>query len=146
MNPKVYRKLSLLASSFHNEIINLNDLIMGNITGIGGIFFRARNPKELSKWYEDNLGVAIPPKTYDHKPWHQEAGPTIFAPMNADSPHFKADAQLSINFRVNDLHSFCKSLEDAGIKVTVDPQEYPNGRFASLEDPEGNQIQLWEPV
>lgn len=118
---------------------------MGKITGIGGVFFKAANPKKLSKWYEDNLGVTMPPETYDHKPWYQEAGPTILAPMSADSPHFKANAQLHINFRVSDLYTFCRRLEEAGIKVTIDPEAYPNGRFASLEDPEGNQIQLWEP-
>ncbi|TGG95438.1 VOC family protein [Natronospirillum operosum] len=117
---------------------------MEKVTGIGGLFFKAENPAELSRWYQDNLGVFMPPASYDQEPWRQEAGPTIFAPMSSGSSHFKVGAQLSVNFRVADLDRMCTQLTDAGISVTVDPEVYPNGRFASLEDPEGNQIQLWE--
>lgn len=118
---------------------------MEKVTGIGGVFFRADDARKLSQWYQDNLGVSMPPESYDQEPWQQEAGPTIFAPMSSDSSHFKAGAQLSINFRVADLDKMCNQLEAAGVSVTVDSEAYPNGRFASLEDPEGNQIQLWEP-
>lgn len=115
------------------------------VTGIGGIFFKSENPNLLSKWYRDNLGVSMPPSSYDQAPWHQEAGPTIFAPMLKSSSHFKAASYLYINFRVADLDKMCRQLMAAGIAVTRDPEAYPNGKFASLEDPEGNQIQLWEP-
>jgi len=118
---------------------------MEKVTGIGGVFFKADSPTALSEWYEKHLGVTSPPSTYEMNPWHQESGATIFAPMGSDSHHFQKNAQLYINFRVNDLDAICSQLEEAGIEVDVDTETYPNGRFASLEDPEGNQIQLWEP-
>ena len=117
---------------------------MEKVTGIGGVFFRAKDPDGLSEWYERHLGVTRTPTSYEAEVWLQEPGPTIFAPM-ADSEFFRAGAQLSINFRVNDLDAIVRQLQSAGIAVQVDPEQYPNGRFASLDDPEGNQIQLWQP-
>lgn len=117
---------------------------MQKVLGIGGIFFKAKNPENLSKWYQSNLGVQMPPASYEVLDWQQEAGPTVFAPMEEESEHFKKDARLYINFRVADLDAMCKQLEAGGIIVRKDDQEYPNGTFASLEDPEGNQIQLWQ--
>lgn len=117
---------------------------MEKVTGIGGVFFKSNNPSKLSKWYEDYLGVQMPPASYDDADWHQQAGPTVFAPMAINSEHFQEGAVLSINFRVTNLEAMCAQLEAAGIKVKIDPETYPNGRFASLNDPEGNQIQLWE--
>lgn len=117
---------------------------MQKVTGIGGVFFKAKDPQALSQWYTNHLGIDMPPTTYDDPGWRQEAGPTVFAPMHVDSEHFAKHSELSINFRVNDLAVMCAQLGDAGIDVRVDPDDYPNGKFASLNDPEGNQIQLWE--
>jgi len=78
-------------------------------------------------------------------PWSQEGGPTVFAPFPADSEYFGDVAkQWMINFRVSDLDAVVGQLRAAGVAVTVDPEIYPNGRFARLQDPEGNPIQLWE--
>jgi glyoxylase I family protein len=118
---------------------------MQKVLGIGGIFFKAKDPDGLSAWYEKHLGVSVPPASYDDPDWQQAAGPTVFAPMGVDSEHFSNDAQLYINFRVQDLSAMCKQLTEAGIVVELDKTEYPNGNFASLTDPEGNQIQLWQP-
>jgi glyoxylase I family protein len=52
---------------------------MGKVTGIGGVFFRARNPKALAEWYRDHLGVDVVPESYDGVPWRQQAGPTVCA-------------------------------------------------------------------
>jgi predicted enzyme related to lactoylglutathione lyase len=117
---------------------------MQKVTGIGGIFFKSKDPQGLNAWYEEHLGVSAPPTAYDDPDWQQQSGPTVFGPMPYDGEHFQKPAQLYINFRVEDLNAMCKQLEDAGITVAKDAEEYPNGRFASLEDPEGNQIQLWE--
>jgi glyoxylase I family protein len=118
---------------------------MERVTGIGGVFFRAKDPDALSEWYERHFGITPTPTSYGAPVWMQEQGPTVFAPM-ADSEFFRAGAQLFINFRVDDLDAMVRQLEAAGIKVRVDAEQYPNGRFASLEDPEGNQIQLWQPA
>jgi predicted enzyme related to lactoylglutathione lyase len=117
---------------------------MEKVTGIGGLFFKAKDPLALSAWYAQHLGVNTPPASYEDSVWEQEAGPTVFAPMDMDSPDFPKDTQLYINFRVNDLQAMCRQLEAAGIPVQIDPETYPNGYFAALQDPEGNLIQLWQ--
>lgn len=120
---------------------------MERVTGIGGFFFVARDPARLSRWYAELLGVDTPPADYDTSSWRQQAGATVFAPMPADSPHFAATTGTwSINFRVTSLDAMVDQLRLAGVEVEVDPQVYPNGRFAALADPEGNGIQLWQPA
>ncbi|MGH3716589.1 MAG: VOC family protein [Micromonosporaceae bacterium] len=120
---------------------------MERVTGIGGVFFRARDPETLTRWYAERLGVAPPPATYDERSWEQEAGPTVFTGMPADSPHFgRPEQQWSINFRVRDLDAMVAQLRAADIEVRVHEEDYPNGRFAELADPEGNPIQLWQPA
>lgn len=119
---------------------------MERVTGIGGLFFRATDPDRLTRWYAEHLGIDGPPATYDDSSWRQEAGPTVLAPMAADSEHFGSpDQQWSLNLRVRDLDAMIAQLERAGIEVHEDSETYPNGRFAGLRDPEGNPVQLWEP-
>ena len=119
---------------------------MEKVTGIGGVFFRARDPEALGRWYAEHLGVDQPPASYEESSWWQAAGPTVFAAMAMDSGHFERPGQTwAINFRVVDLDAMVEQLRAAGAEVDVDPQTYPNGRFAATRDPEGNPIQLWQP-
>ena len=119
---------------------------MEKVTGIGGMFFRAKDPKRLAKWYEQHLGVAQVPAAYDQQPWKQAEGPCVFAPFENDTDYFGRDSQQwMINFRVNDLQAMITQLEAAGIEVIVDEQDYPNGTFARIYDPEGNPVELWQP-
>jgi predicted enzyme related to lactoylglutathione lyase len=118
---------------------------MNRVTGIGGFFFRAKNPEAMAQWYKDHFGIDRVPSGYGQKSWSQETGPTVFAPFPADSEYFgDAAKQWMINLRVSDLDAMLGQLRAAGIAVTVDPETYSNGRFARLQDPEGNPIQLWE--
>ena len=120
---------------------------MEKVLGIGGLFFRAREPRALSLWYQNHLGIAIPPATYSDAPWHQEAGPTVFAPFDHSTTYFGDARQMwMVNLRVKNLDRMVEQLTSAGIPVKVDPERYPNGRFARLNDPEGNPIELWEPA
>lgn len=120
---------------------------MERVTGIGGVFVPAADPERLSTWYADHLGVAPPPTTYEESSWRQEAGPTVFAPMRSGTGHpHGPGGRWSLNFRVRDLDAMVAQLRGAGITVRVDPQTYPNGRFADLEDPEANAVQLWQPA
>ena len=119
---------------------------MQKVTGIGGFFFRAEDPNALAEWYKKHLGVELVPSDYNQKPWLQEAGPMAFAPFPQDSDYFgDAGKQWMMNFRVRDLDGMVEQLREANIEVTVDPEQYPNGRFGRLRDPEGNPIELWEP-
>jgi predicted enzyme related to lactoylglutathione lyase len=119
---------------------------MEKVTGIGGLFFRSRDPAALARWYERHLGVSPIPTSYEAQPWRQEAGPTAFAPFPHDTKYFGRERQAwMVNFRVRNLDAMVAQLRAAGIEVTVDPERYPNGRFARAYDPEGNPIELWEP-
>lgn len=120
---------------------------MEKVTGIGGFFFKAEDPKALAEWYEAHLGVNPVPKTYEQQAWTQEAGATVFAPFSAKTDYFGSEKQMwMINFRVRDLNAMVAQLRAQGIKVEQDPKKYPNGYFARLNDPEGNPIQLWQPL
>ncbi len=119
---------------------------MEKVAGIGGFFFRAREPAVLARWYERHLGVTLTPGNYDAPCWEQEAGTTVFEPFPADTDYFGDAAKgWMINFRVHNLDGMVDQLRGAGIAVDVDPQVYPNGRFARLNDPEGNPVAIWQP-
>ena len=120
---------------------------MHKVSGIGGFFFRAKDPDAIAAWYRDNLGVDPVPMEAGQPAWHQEAGETAFTAMAGVVDQFGVPGRAwAINFRVPDLDGMVAQLRAAGIAVEVDPTAYPMGRFASLADPEGNPIQLWEPA
>ena len=117
------------------------------VTGIGGLFFRAKDPAALAAWYHTHLGIDPVPPDYDTEPWTQAAGPTVFAPFPADTDYFgRAEQSWMINLRVRDLDALAARLEAAGIEVIHHREPLPNGRFARIHDPEGNPIELWEPA
>jgi glyoxylase I family protein len=119
---------------------------MQRVTGIGGVFFRSKDPAALSHWYQEHLGIDLVPADYHQEPWSQQAGPTAFAPFPEHTDYFgRAEQQWMINFRVRDLDGMVDQLRAAEINVSVDAETYANGRFARLHDPEGNPIELWEP-
>jgi predicted enzyme related to lactoylglutathione lyase len=110
------------------------------VLGIGGLFFRSRDPRTLAQWYQLNLGI-------DHQVWQQAAGPTAFTPFKMDTDYFGSQQQAwMVNFRVRSLDAIVAQLQKSNIEVKVDPEKYPYGRFARLHDPEGNPIELWEPA
>ena len=113
------------------------------VTGIGGFFFRSKDPEKLKKWYADHLGVGVKP----YGAWDTEAGPSVFAPFKADTDYFASDHQWMLNLRVDDLDGLIKRLRSAGIEViTKEEWNMPGvGRFARIHDPEDNPIELWEP-
>ncbi|MBS0334646.1 MAG: VOC family protein [Proteobacteria bacterium] len=113
------------------------------VTGIGGFFFRAKDPDALFAWYRDHLGVT--PQGWD--PWNQEAGPTMFQPFAENTDNIPAGRQWSINFRVSEFDDLLAKLRAAGVAITTNPDwDTPEtGRFARIQDPEGNPIELWEP-
>jgi predicted enzyme related to lactoylglutathione lyase len=116
---------------------------MEKVQGIGGFFFRARDPKRLAQWYRNCLGLELSPSDQS---WHQLEGPTAFQPFPQKTSYFgNPEKTWMLNFRVRDLAAMVRQLRAAGVAVDVDPGVYPYGVFARLTDPEGNPIQLWEP-
>jgi hypothetical protein len=117
------------------------------VLGIGGFFFRSHDPKKLAQWYQLHLGIDPIPTEYGHHGWQQAAGETAFAPFPMDTDYFGSKQQgWMVNYRVRNLDAMVAQLQKANIEVKVDPQKYPNGRFARLHDPEGNPVELWEPA
>lgn len=117
---------------------------MTKVTGIGGLFFRARDPKALAAWYETHLGIDDIAKLA----WQQQAGPTVFAPFAADTAYFgRPTQQWMVNFRVDDLDRMMADLKAADIAVETRAEwDSEVGRFCRIHDPEGNPIELWEPA
>jgi glyoxylase I family protein len=136
-----------LAVAGQGAPVRLWSRFVERVTGIGGFFFRARDPEALKVWYHERLGVKPVPESYGEEPWRQQEGMTAFAPFEWESEMIgPPEHTWMINFRVADLEAIVEQLRAAGEEVDVDPERYPNGRFAALRDPEGNGIQLWQPM
>jgi predicted enzyme related to lactoylglutathione lyase len=116
---------------------------MQHVTGIGGFFFRARDPAGLAAWYEANLGISSTDTAWS---WSQQAGPTVFAPFPTDTDYFgRLEQQTMLNFRVDDLDAMLEQLRAAGATVDDEVAEASFGRFGHAVDPEGNRFELWQP-
>jgi glyoxylase I family protein len=120
---------------------------MEQVTGIGGVFFRARDPDALSRWYSEHLGIN-PRSSESEEIWWQGEGPTVWSPFPADTDYFGRPEQAwMINFRVRDLDAMLVQLRDAGAAVDDEVQVMEGiGRFGWASDPEGNRFELWEPA
>ncbi len=122
------------------------------VIGMGGLFFRAKDPEALSAWYKQHLGIGggCVAEGMDHEAnewvWFHQGGPMVFQPFKADSDYFAADKAFMINLRVTGLDALLEKLRAAGIDVITKPEwDDPQlGRFARVHDPEGNAIELWE--
>lgn len=123
------------------------------VLGMGGYFFRAKDPERLKAWYREHLGVGGGCGT-DEKGesnewvWFHQGGPMVFEPFKEDTDYFPAEKQVMINLRVQDLEALLEQLQAAGIETITKPEwDSPAlGRFARVHDPEGNAIELWEPA
>ncbi|MEM0908966.1 MAG: VOC family protein [Pseudomonadota bacterium] len=115
---------------------------MEKVVGIGGVFFKARDPEALGAWYQEVLGADITTGI-----WFQEAGPTVLAPFPESTDYFDRDTQaFMINFRVHNLDAMMDQLRARGLTViTKEEWDSEAGRFARIHDPEGNPIELWQP-
>jgi hypothetical protein len=122
------------------------------VTGMGGYFFRAKDPEALQAWYKEHLRVgggcgADPVTGHGNEwTWYYEGGPMVFMPFKADTDYFAADKQAMINLRVRDLDGLLAKLRAAGIDVIREEEMEGVGRFARIHDPEDNAIELWEPT
>ncbi len=113
------------------------------ISGIGGIFFRSKDPEAQADWYEKHFGIS---KVSEGGPWSQEAGYTVFSPFPADTDYFgRADQPFMLNFRVNDLDQAVAALTEAGVRIDDARENTEYGNFAWAYDPENNKIELWQP-
>jgi catechol 2,3-dioxygenase-like lactoylglutathione lyase family enzyme len=122
------------------------------VTGIGGVFFKAHDPRALSAWYREKLGVPVREGgEWALFEWRERQDPdrvghTVWSLFPADTRYFApSEAAFMVNFRVRDLDRMLAQLRALGVTVeSVGAPEF-NGRFAWVMDPEGNKIELWEP-
>ena len=125
---------------------------MARVTGIGGVFFKARDAKALSAWYREVLGLETEPGgpvtfVWSDDPQPDGSGRTIWAPFREDTDYFNpSENPYMINFRVDDLDGMLACLREAGAEVDDKVEDYVYGRFGWAMDPEGNRIELWEPT
>ena len=124
---------------------------MKRATGIGGIFFKAKDAASLQAWYKRHLGIDVQPwggaafdwTGADGKP---VAGTTAWLIASEKSDQFApSSASFMVNYRVGDLHGLVKALKEEGCNVLEQIDESEYGKFAWVVDPEGNKVELWEP-
>jgi predicted enzyme related to lactoylglutathione lyase len=120
---------------------------MAKVVGIGGVFLKARDPKSLAAWYATHLGV---PRQDDGSlifDGPESAGMTVFAHFPVDTAYFGDGAQQAmVNFRVDELDPLLAQLAAAGVRIDPKREDYSYGRFAWIWDPEGNRVELWQPL
>ena len=125
---------------------------MARVTGIGGIFFKGREPDALSAWYREHLEIEIDDDHVSTFRWreHDEPGreaSTVWSIFPGDTTYFGPGATpFMINYRVADLDAVLAKLRDQGVEIDEKHEDSQYGRFAWIVDPEGNRIELWQPA
>jgi len=125
---------------------------MARVTGIGGVFFKAKDPAALKQWYSEHLGLRLESwggsifRWKDDQDAQSAPGMTVWHLADGDGDWFEpSNSQLMINYRVDDLVELLAQLDSAGVECVKGPVEEFNGKFAWIMDPEGNKVELWEP-
>jgi predicted enzyme related to lactoylglutathione lyase len=124
---------------------------MARVTGIGGVFFKSRDPKALTAWYAEHLGIQLNDWGGAAFLWSDEVPPTTgttaWSIFPADTKHFgPGDQSAMINYRVDDLDGLLAKLEAAGVSIDPKREDASFGRFAWIVDPDGNRVELWQPL
>ncbi len=121
---------------------------MAKVLGVGGVFFKSKDPAALGDWYQKWLGVPVePPYGANFKPSSMpEYGLTVWAPFKADTEYFvPSKSSFMINLVVDDLDGALAQVVEGGAELVGEVQEEAYGRFGWFLDPEGNKVELWQP-
>jgi predicted enzyme related to lactoylglutathione lyase len=124
---------------------------MKRVTGLGGVFFKCSDPDKMRDWYKDHLG--IPSDQYGTKfEWRDVENPdkkgcTVWSLFKEDTKYFSpSEKSCMLNYRVENLVELMKVLREEGVVIAGEIEEYDYGKFGWIMDPEGNKIELWEPM
>lgn len=124
---------------------------MKRVTSLGGIFFKCKNPQQMKSWYADHLGLQTDEygSTFE---WRQSDNPnkkgyTVWSPFESETSYFApSEKEFMINYIVEDLETLVPLLKSEGVTVLDEIEVYDYGKFVHILDPEGNKVELWEPV
>ncbi len=121
------------------------------VTGVGGIFFKSKDPEKMRNWYGDNLGLAIDPygSAFEFRNAHRpdEVNYLRWSPFAEDTDYFApSEKEFMVNYRVQNIESLVENLKANGVQIVDEITTYEYGKFVHIVDPEGNKIELWEPI
>ena len=121
------------------------------VTGIGGIFFKSTNPDETKDWYGKNLGLAIDdwgsPFEFRNANRPDEINYARWSPFDSKTDYFQpSEKEFMINYRVQNIEGLVRNLKANGVEVLDEIESYDYGKFVHIMDPDGNKIELWEPI
>ena len=122
------------------------------VTGLGGVFLKLNDPKATSAWYDAHLGLNFKGNAYQMFKWRDHENPnktgnTVFSLFKNDSTYFApSEGAFMINLRVENLVELLDILRGEGVTIVGEMEAYDYGKFAWILDPEGNKIELWEPI
>lgn len=124
---------------------------MKKVTGIGGVFFKSKNPKEIKNWYRDNLGLAVDAygSMFESRDSANPEKKTYlqWSPFEEKTKYFEpSEKEFMINYRVENLEDLVKELKENGVRICDEIETYDYGKFVHIMDPEGNKLELWEPI
>lgn len=124
---------------------------MKRVTGIGGVFFKTKDPQKVNNWYKQHLGINVGEygATFQwlEKDDPEKPGTTAWSTFPDSTKYFRpSHKDFMINYRVENLAELLKELQKEGVEIVGEPEEFEYGKFAWIMDPEGNKIELWEPV
>lgn len=125
---------------------------MAKITGIGGVFFKAKSDnKALAAWYEKHLGLTLSPWGGAALKWPEDkandGGVTAWHVAASDSKWFSpSESSFMINYRVDNMTEMLEQLRAGGVEIVKGPESHENGHFAWIMDPDGNKVELWQPM
>lgn len=122
------------------------------VTGIGGIFFKSKDPKASREWYHKHLGIQCSDEYGGMFEWRktsnpEETGFTVWSPFEEKTEYFQPSKKdFMFNYRVENLEELLKVLKEEGVEIVGEMQEFEYGKFGWILDPEGNKVELWEPI
>lgn len=130
---------------------NKNASNMKKVTGIGGIFFKCKDPKKVTEWYQKHLGLTTNPygATFE---WYEsedstKKAQTQWTPFSETTKYFEPSSKdFMTNYRVENLEALVAELKKEGVTIVDNMETYDYGKFIHILDTEGNKIQLWEPI
>ncbi len=125
--------------------------IKKRITGIGGVFFKSKNPEKIKNWYKEHLGMMVNDygSVFEFRKSEEpfEKGYLVWSPFKEDTDYFDpSEKEFMINYRVENIEDLVEQLKKEGVKILDEIETYEYGKFVHIIDIEGNKIELWEPV